>query len=234
MAAVQGATEFLPISSSGHLLLVSELLRGELNLKMAVLLHVGSLFAVLLFVRRSIFRVFKDWKFLVNLVISTIPAAFVGIFFEDLVERMFSSLFLLPLLFAINALVLTLASMKNGDRSLEQMNVQHALLIGLFQAIAVFPGISRSGMALSAALLLGYKREEAVKYAFLMAIPILAGASLLKLKGTSIFMDLSFFVSFLSSLLALFVLRKVVLVGKLKVFASYCLAVAFLVFVLGG
>ncbi|MBC7123017.1 MAG: undecaprenyl-diphosphate phosphatase, partial [Pseudothermotoga sp.] len=115
----------------------------------------------------------------------------------------------------------------------DHMSARDALLIGLFQAIAILPGVSRSGMVLSAALLLDYRREESVTYTFLMAIPVLLGASLLKLRETSLTMNPAFLVSFLSSLVALVILKKVVLVRKLRWFADYCLVIAFLSFLLG-
>ncbi|HBT39881.1 MAG: undecaprenyl-diphosphate phosphatase [Pseudothermotoga sp.] len=233
LAALQGATEFLPVSSSGHLLLFSNLLQVNIDLQMVVMLHAGSLLAIVLLVYRGIFRALKNWRILINLLISTLPAMLVGLLFEEQVESVFSSLSFLPFFFIVTAVFLLLASLKDGDRSLDQMSPKHALLIGLFQAIAVLPGVSRSGMVLSAALLLDYRREESVTYTFLMAIPVLLGASLLKLGEASLAMNLAFLVSFLSSLLALVVLKKVVLVRKLRWFAYYCLFIAFLSFLLG-
>jgi len=197
------------------------------------MLHAGSLLAIVLLVYRGIFRALKNWRILINLLISTLPAMLVGLLFEEQVESVFSSLSFLPFFFTITAVFLLLASLKDGDRSLDQMSPKHALLIGLFQAIAVLPGVSRSGMVLSAALLLDYRREESVTYTFLMAIPVLLGASLLKLGEASLAMNPAFLVSFLSSLLALVVLKKVVLVRKLRWFAYYCLFIAFLSFLLG-
>lgn len=233
MATVQGATEFLPVSSSGHILLLSWLLRANLGLETVIVLHAASLLAVVLFVHRTLFEVLKNWKLLINLIISTLPAALVGIFFEDHVEKAFSNVALLPIFFSITALTLLIASLKNGDKNLQQMKIHHAFLIGLFQAIAVFPGISRSGMALSAALILGFKREDAINYAFLMAIPVLAGAFVLKLNSASMLFHVSGVASFLASLMALFILKRTVLVGKLKAFSAYCLALAFFTFVVG-
>lgn len=233
LAAVQGATEFLPVSSSGHLLLFSKLLQVDIDLQTVVMLHAGSLLAILLLVYRGIFRVLKNWKILINLVISTLPAMFVGLFFEEQVEAVFSNVGFLPFFFVITAVFLLLSSLKDGEKSLDHMSARDALLIGLFQAIAILPGVSRSGMVLCAALLLDYRREESVTYTFLMAIPVLLGASLLKLRETSLTMNPAFLVSFLSSLVALVILKKVVLVRKLRWFADYCLVIAFLSFLLG-
>lgn len=213
--------------------MLSWLLRANLGLETVVVLHAASLLAVVLFVHRILFKVLKNWKILINLIISTLPAALVGFFFEDQLEKAFSNVALLPIFFSITALMLLTASLKNGDKNLQQMKAHHAFLIGLFQAIAVFPGISRSGMALSAALILGFKREDAVNYAFLMAIPVLAGAFVLKLDTAPMLFHVSGIVSFLTSLMALFILKRVVLVGKLKAFSAYCLALAFFTFVVG-
>ncbi|MGB9789396.1 undecaprenyl-diphosphate phosphatase [Thermotoga caldifontis] len=233
LAAVQGATEFLPVSSSGHVLLFSRFFQVDANLRTVVLLHAGSLLAVVLFVRGDILRVLKTWRILVNLAVSTVPAAVVGFLFEEHVERVFENSTFLPLFFSITAMFLLLASLKEGDRSLESMNIKHAFLIGLFQAVAVLPGVSRSGMVLSAVTLLGYRKEEAVSYTFLMAIPVLLGASLLKLRQADVVMSPIFVVSFVSSLIALAVLKKIVTIRKLRLFADYCLAIAFLSFLLG-
>lgn len=196
-------------------------------------MHAASLLAVVLFVHRTLFEVLKNWKLLINLIVSTLPAALVGFFFEDHVERAFSNVDLLPVFFSITALTLLIASLKDGDKNLQQMKILHAFLIGLFQAVAIFPGISRSGMALSAALMLGFKREDAVNYAFLMAVPVLAGAFVLKLDAAPLLFHVSGIASFLTSLVALFILKRIVLVGKLKAFSAYCLALAFFTFVVG-
>lgn len=230
---MQGATEFLPVSSSGHVLLFSKLFQVDTSLRTVVLLHAGSLLAVVLFVGRDILRALKTWRILVNLVVSTIPAAVVGLFFEEYVEKAFENSTFLPLFFSITAIFLLLATLKEGDKNLESMSVTHAFLIGLFQAIAVLPGVSRSGMVLSAVTLFGYRKEEAVSYTFLMAIPVLLGASLLKLRQADLVMNPVFVVSFFSSLIALAVLKKMVTIRKLRLFADYCLTIAFLSFLLG-
>lgn len=233
MAVVQGVTEFLPVSSSGHIALLSKLLQIDTNLQDVVLLHAGSLLAILLLVFRDALKALKNWKVLTNIVISTLPAMFVGLFLEEHVDRVFSNTDFLPIFFSITAVSLLLASSKTGDKSLETMSVKDAFLIGLFQALAVLPGVSRSGMVLSATLLLGYKNQDAFTYTFLLAIPVLVGASVLKLDEGGLTMNGVLFVSFLSSLFALLILRKLVLVRKLRWFADYCLMVAFLSFLLG-
>jgi undecaprenyl-diphosphatase len=233
LSALQGATEFLPVSSSGHLLLFSKFLQVDIDLQTVVLLHAGSLFAIVLLVYRGIFKALRNWKILLNLVISTLPAMFVGLLFEEQVEAVFSKVSFLPFFFIITAVFLLLASLKDGEKSLDHMSARDALLIGLFQAIAILPGVSRSGMVLSAALLLSYEKREAVTYTFLMAIPVLLGASLLKLRETALVMNPAFLVSFLSSLVALLILKKIVLIRKLRWFADYCLIIAFISFLLG-
>ncbi|MFH1029191.1 MAG: undecaprenyl-diphosphatase UppP [Pseudomonadota bacterium] len=197
LGALQGFTEVLPISSSAHLILVPWLLKWpESGLAFDVALHLGTFFALTAFFCRDIieliFNTFdaiftrslntpaKRLPFLI--VAATVPAAVIGKLFEHQVEEKFRSN---PLLIAsfliIFGLILGAVDMLGRKRrSLDEIKTSNALLIGLFQCLALIPGVSRSGITITAGLMLGFTRETAARFSFLMSLPIVAGAALLK------------------------------------------------------
>lgn len=197
LGALQGFTEVLPISSSAHLILVPWLLKWpESGLTFDVALHLGTFIALTVYFRRDvvelIFNTFdaiatrsldtpaKRLPFLI--VAATVPAAVVGKMFEHQVEAIFRSN---PLLIAsfliVFGLILGLVDMLGRKRrNLDEINSGNALLIGLLQCLALIPGVSRSGITISAGLMLGFTRETAARFSFLMSLPIVAGAALLK------------------------------------------------------
>ncbi|HOK83246.1 MAG TPA: undecaprenyl-diphosphate phosphatase [Pseudothermotoga sp.] len=230
LAIVQGLTEFLPVSSSGHLVLFGKMLGTTTDISFTALLHLGTLLAVFVFAFKSLIRALKNWKIIVNLVISTVPAVAVGFTLDEKIERTFNDTKFLPIFFCTTSVLLLLASMKKGSRTLEEMSFFDALIIGLFQAIAIFPGVSRSGSTIAASLLLNFKKEDSLSYSFLLALPVIAGAGLLK----SSQMDPKWFylgaISFVVGLFALFLLRKIILSDKLKIFSVYCLVIGLVSF----
>ena len=197
LGALQGFTEVLPISSSAHLILVPWLLKWpESGLTFDVALHLGTFIALAFYFRRDIveliFNTFdaistrslntpaKRLPFLI--VAATVPAAVVGKLFEHKLEEIFRSN---PLLIAsflvVFGLILGLVDMLGRKRRiLDEINSGNALLIGLLQCLALIPGVSRSGITISAGLLLGFTRETAARFSFLISLPIVAGAALLK------------------------------------------------------
>ncbi|PLV58372.1 undecaprenyl-diphosphate phosphatase [Thermotoga sp. KOL6] len=225
LGVIQGFTEFLPVSSSGHLSLFSYLFHIDLDAYRTAVLHLGTLASVIIFALDGIKRSLRNWRIVTNLVISTIPAGVFGVLFEKYIDDVFSSLDVLPVFFLITALILLFTRMSSGDRSMEKMKTSDAFLVGLAQVAALFPGISRSGITVSTLLLLGYRREDALQYSFLMSIPIVLGAGLLGLERTQISF-LAPFSAFLSGLAALYILSRSVKSGKVWQFAYYCLFVA--------
>ncbi|WP_266105302.1 MULTISPECIES: undecaprenyl-diphosphate phosphatase [Pseudothermotoga] len=227
---IQGLTEFLPVSSSGHIVLFANLLKTDINIAFAAMLHLGTLAAVFIFAIYSIIRALKNIKIIFNLFISTLPAALIGITFENKIEQTFSNIELLPIFFCTTSLLLMLSSSKNGEKTLEQMSFIDALFIGLFQALAILPGISRSGSTIAGALLLGFKREDSLSYSFLLALPVTAGAGLMKISEMRMSQIHLALTAFVVGIIALFILKKSVLTGKLKLFSYYCLLAGFLSF----
>lgn len=188
LAVVQGVTEFLPVSSSAHLILVPVLTSwDDQGLAFDVALHLGSLSAVLMFFRRDILAMTQSWtrslftrqldadaKLAWAVLFGTIPVGLAGLAFEDTIENVLRS----PLYLAAGMIVFGLALgwadwRHRGSRTERELNWKDVLLIGIAQAIALFPGTSRSGITITAALLLGLSRDAAARFSFLLSIPVI-------------------------------------------------------------
>ena len=196
MGVVQGITEFLPVSSSGHLILVPALLGWDdpfiESLAFSVMLHLGTLIALLAFFRADWFRLVPAWFASIRdrsvagdpdrrlawlLALSTIPAVIVGLLLNDLVETAFREARLVAATLVVGAAILWLAErVGTRTRGMGDLTVRGAFGIGVAQALALVPGISRSGISISAGLFAGLNREAAARFSFLMATPITAGA----------------------------------------------------------
>ena len=202
MGLVQGLTEFLPISSSGHLIIVPALLGWDDpfidSLAFSVMLHLATLLALLLYFRADWLRLIPAWfaslrdrsiggdpdrKLAWLLALSTIPAIIAGLFLNDLIEGTFRSLGLVAVTLLIGAAILWLAErVGSRTRQMSELGVTGAIGIGAAQALALVPGISRSGISISAGLFAGLDRESAARFSFLMATPITAGAGVFELR----------------------------------------------------
>jgi undecaprenyl-diphosphatase len=200
---VQGLTEFLPISSSAHLILLPPLLGWDdefLNsATFDVLLHAGTLVALLVYFWRDVIRLLSaawdavrerslasdpDRKLAALIAVSVVPAALIGVAFEGFFDTYFRErLLLIPVLLVAGALLLLAAELVGRrDHGLDRMSVRDAATIGVAQALALFPGTSRSGITLAAGMFLGLERDAAARFSFLMGIPIIAGATLWKMR----------------------------------------------------
>jgi len=196
LGVVQGLTEFLPISSSGHLILAREFLGigVEGGLAFDAVLHFATALAVLVYFRRDILRLvqnFFNWVFkrhveqtelriLVAIIIATIPAIFFGLFLEGYLETVFRNPLLVVVALIVGSAIIWGAEWmykrSESSSAINVPNIKNALFIGLFQSLALIPGMSRSGMAMSGGMLLGLSRENATRFAFLIAVPLLLGA----------------------------------------------------------
>ena len=241
---VQGISEVLPISSSGHLILVQHMLNiGEDGLAFEIFLHLASLIAVVVFLRKRIWELLKgfclfvfkkrkenkkEFMYCIYLVISTLPAVVAAIFLKKYIET--SSILLVGILLLINATMLLVLTRFKGNKKIEDMKWHNALTIGLFQCAGMFPGISRSGSCLSGAFVNKLDKEEAADYAFLLFIPAVLGAVVLDIGSIgSLFVssDIWYFLaSFVVTLIATFLSFKLLLTvirkGKLSYFSYYC------------
>ena len=241
LGIIQGLAEFLPISSSGHLAL-GQVLFGidDNNMAFNIVVHVGTLVPVVIVYRKDIWelikRPFQKMTFL--LITATIPAVIVAVFFDDAIEAAFSSLSFLAVGFVITGFVLILTDKfrKNHKKS-DEISYLDALLIGIAQGIAVFPGISRSGSTIAASLSRGIVREDAAKFAFLMSIPAILGALLLQIvsviSGEILLEELNFInlgaglvSAMLSGYLAINFMLAAIKKAKLSYFAYYVIILA--------
>lgn len=190
LGVVQGLTEFLPISSSGHLVLAASLLGLETSgVVVEVVLHVATLLAVVLVYRRRLSELAvgafagdrSSWRVIFLLGVATVPAAIVGVLFADFFERTFESLLVVGVSFLVTGLVLWSTKWVSKGGRTAQPRVVGAAAIGLAQAIAIFPGISRSGSTVATAMWLGVEPVRAAEFSFILAIPAIAGAAVLQI-----------------------------------------------------
>jgi undecaprenyl-diphosphatase len=227
LAIVQGITEFLPISSSGHLNLFQHFLGLTPSLTFDIFLNTATLLSVLFFFRSKLKFFFSN---LPQIIIGSVPAGLVGVLFKHQIESVFSDVALLPLFFMITAaFVFSTQYFKNKGT---KISYKQAIIIGLFQMVAILPGVSRSGSTIFAALLMGLSPVTAFNYSFSLFIPASFGALALGLKdiiGQNILQPeylLAFVVTFLVGLLALSVLKKLLISNKLWYFGVYSLLLA--------
>jgi undecaprenyl-diphosphatase len=255
LGLIQGLTEFLPVSSSGHLTIAGTFfgLSGEENLAFAILLHVATVLSTLVVLRSEIAGIFKglfpfrrndEMKTVLKILLSMIPVGLVGLFFKDAVEELFGSgLLLVGSMLLLTAVLLAVSYFARPQQK-EDISFRDAFLIGIAQACAVMPGLSRSGSTIAAGLLLGNKKEAVAKFSFLMVIlPVLGEAMLDGLKilggeGGAVFrmiplsaMVCGFAASFLSGALACKWMIHLVKREKLIWFAYYCIAAGLLVII---
>jgi len=252
LGLVQGLTEFLPVSSSGHLTILGTLfgMNGEQNLAFAVLLHVATVLSTIVVLWKEIsglwggfvtFRWNDDTRLITKILLSMIPVAIVGLFFKDTVEEMFGSgLALVGCMLLLTAALLAI-SYYARPRPKENISFRDAFIIGIAQAIAVMPGLSRSGSTIATGIILGNKKEAVAKFSFLIVIiPVLGEALLdvfkaLKADGEMSFgtfpvgaMIVGFVTAFVVGCLACKWMIEIVKRGKLIYFAYYCVAVGLL------
>lgn len=233
LGAIQGLTEFLPISSSGHLVLVHYFLGfSTIDPAFDVFVQGGTVLSLLVYFTPKLEKLYLTIPYMWQLFLGMLPAAVAGILLKDQIEAMFGTLSGISLGFFLTTTFLLLTKyLKKNDSVLTSSK---SLLIGLSQAASIFPSLSRSGATISTALMLGVKPNEAFNYSFLMSIPLVAGASLLSAKEmvwnaelTPIYL-VGFAIAAVVGYFTLILLDKIVLRGKFYLFAPYTLALAIL------
>lgn len=179
---VQGITEFLPISSSGHIVFLSKIFGLEESLFLSVLLHVATLLSIIVVYRKDVLMMIKHpfSKQTILLACATIPTCLIAVVLMPIIEKAFDGKFL-SLCFLFSAVILFLGEKLSQTKNEKEIGYKNAFIIGIAQGFAVFPGISRSGSTISAALANGNKKEEAVKFSFLMSIPIIVASLILEI-----------------------------------------------------
>lgn len=233
---VQGLTEFLPVSSSGHLVLVHKFFGfAEPSIFFDICLHAATLIAVMLYFGRDIASLIreKNFKWLFYIAIATVPAVLAALLFEDRISGFFTSPGRVAFMLMVTGTVLLVGQVAlwRRDTAGEKLSFLPALVVGIAQAFALLPGISRSGMTISSALAGGVKAEEAFKFSFLLAIPVILGATLYKaltvdlgtvMAGNAMNYFAGMAVAFIVGFLSLHLLWKIVKGKKLYIFAAYC------------
>lgn len=242
LAVVQGIAEFLPISSSGHLVAVEALLgKHTESTELSVMLHFGTLLAILVFYRSRIISLLnEDRRVIPLLILGTIPAAVIGLYLKKYHEGLLKDPLLTGFMLVITGYILmALPKIKPGKKEYTQLAILPVMLIGIAQAFALLPGISRSGTTIVMGSLMGLKRQSAATFSFLLAIPAIGGASVLEAKdimenGASTpigLLAIGALVAFVVGLAALSWLVKWIEQGKLHWFAYWLLPFGFFVIV---
>ena len=244
LGVLQGLTEYLPVSSSGHLTIGSALfgIEAEDNLAFTVMVHIATVFSTLVILWREVSWIFKglfkfemntETRYVVNIIISMIPIAIVGLFFKDSVEEIFSSgLLIVGIMLLVTAILLTLSHYFK-PREKTSISKRDAFIIGISQAIAVVPGLSRSGTTIATGLLLGNNKTKLAQFSYLMVIPPILGEALLDVikfaQGVEVTGNISsaalvagFLSAFISGCIACKWMLNIVKKGKLVYFAIYC------------
>ena len=254
LGVVQGLTEYLPVSSSGHLTIISSFfgIDGADNLQFTVAVHVATVLSTLVILWKEIdwilkglfkFEMNEETKYALNILVSMIPVGIVGLFFKDRVEEAFGSgLLIVGVMLIVTAVLLTFSYLAK-PRVKEHLSLWDAFVIGVAQACAVLPGLSRSGSTIATGLMLGNKKEKMAQFSFLMVIPPILGEALLDIlkaaNGEDVIADsigtfplaVGFLAAFLSGCFACKLMISIVKKGKLIYFGYYCAVVGVAVLV---
>lgn len=249
---VQGLTEFLPVSSSGHIVIAQEILglqyEEDQNLMFAIILHFATALSTIVVFRKDIaqivcgllqFKWNEEFQFSLKIVLSMIPAVFVGLFLKDTLEELFSNLRLVGFMLLITAILLYIAD--KAKNTAKDVSFKDAIIIGIAQSVAaLLPGISRSGSTISTSIILGDDKSKAARFSFLMVLPLIIGAALKEYLDASssgapavqidyLPLVFGFIAAFVSGLLACRWMINFVKKAQLKYFSVYCCIVGIFV-----
>jgi len=246
LGVIQGLTEFLPVSSSGHLEIGKAIFGNDWSadesMLMTVVLHFATALSTIVIFRKEIVTIFKGLflkqdkqakSFSFFIVVSMVPAAIVGVLFDDIIESFFDGNLLLVsiMLIATGGLLFLADRAKSSEK---KVGIKESILIGIAQAIAILPGISRSGATISTSVLLGVDREQSARFSFLMVVPLIFGkmakdildGAFDKIDGPLINYGVGFLAAFLTGIFACTLMIKLVKNSQLKYFSIYCFLVA--------
>jgi undecaprenyl-diphosphatase len=249
LGLIQGLTEFLPVSSSGHLVLFQDLLGlNEPGVTLEVLLHFGTLLAVLFVFGKDFIALLQFYRdqyqrhFLSMLILGVVVTGLLGLLFGRYIELLFSSTLVVGFMLLITGLIVTLIKLvPQGQKNISTMKPLDSLLIGLLQAFAIIPGISRSGTTILTALWRGLDRDSAVRFSFMLSAPVILGATLVEAKdlftkGLESAMLFNYLVgtsvAFISGIFAIKVFIRMLSGNKFHYFAYYCWAVGLIVIII--
>lgn len=261
IGVVQGLTEFLPISSSAHLIFIHNILGVGSSLAFDTFLHMGSLIAVLFFFRKDVYEMIRAWVLSVGdiaqgrfvegfkkdpykrlawyVILGTIPVGIVGILFESQVEALFAGALYVPafFLFVTGTILYLSQRMNSGKVDFNNMSAKESLFMGLGQACAIMPGLSRSGTTIAAGLTIGLNKEFAAKFSFILSIPAILGATVVQLGDIGSALDtnilpvaLGFIAAAVSGYIAIKWVLDLIQNKSLDIFAYYCWAIGIIIF----
>lgn len=230
---VQGVTEWFPISSSGHLAIIQSLFGMNVPMAFDIFLHFASLIVIIFVFYKDIKEIIiglikKDKKYInlfLCLIIASIPAGILGFLFSDLIENIFSEILFIGIFLIITSAILySTKFVKNKNK---ELNFKNSFVIGLFQAFAILPGISRSGSTISAGLLQGIDPKESARFSFLLSIPVILGASILGLKDFNQINNIAYLligslVTIITGIFTLKFLLRIIDKNKFNNFSVYC------------
>ena len=255
LGIIQGFTEPIPISSSGHLLIFKHLfdVKALNDINFEIFVNFGSLIAIIIFFRKDLVQIFKnfyyyiktkdikyyhDFKYFMLVVVGTIPACIVGFIFKNTIDSMSSNIKLIGFALLITAFFLYIIRNMKGSKSSNNISYKDAIKIGIFQAIALLPGISRSGATIVGGMLSNLKREAAFKFSFMLYIPISLATMIIGVKDTiNSNIDINMFMCYILGMIASMIVtlfsvkwfKDIMKKGKLIYFVYYCTIVGILV-----
>ncbi|MHB8155186.1 MAG: undecaprenyl-diphosphate phosphatase [Candidatus Omnitrophota bacterium] len=233
LGIVQGLTEFLPVSSSGHLVILQKILGIHAHeVAISVVLHLGTLLAVIIFFRKDIFNLLKNFRLFILVAVVVTITGVIGVLGKDFFESLFNSPKLVGLAWIFTGLLL-IWTKRITHLNRDKLNLKDALILGLTQSAAIVPGISRSGITISTLFFRKINRSLAFSFSFLVSIPIILGAAILEVrkievipKGDMMNLGIGFVFSFFIGLAALLFLRIVIEKAKFYYFGYYCFLMA--------
>lgn len=237
LGLVQGLTEFLPVSSSGHLVLFSQIFGIEEELFVSIILHCATLLSILIVFWKDVWQMISHpfSKQTMMIVVATIPTCIICLVLMPIIKLSFSGM-VLPVCFLVSAILLMLSERSTKNKEMTEISYKSAFWIGVAQGFAVFPGISRSGTTISAGIFAGNKKEEVAKFSFLMSIPIIILSLIMEIVeiaigGVSIDVSavgisLAFVTAFLVGIVAIKTMLKITKSAKLRYFSYYLILIS--------
>ncbi len=233
LGIIQGITEFLPVSSSGHLVIIQKLIGvTEQAVAVSIVLHLGTSLALVIFFFKDILNLLRNTRLLSYIIIVTLVTGIIGISGKGFFEKLFNSPRLVAVALIFTGIILILTR-KFMEKKRSALNIKDALILGLTQGFAIIPGISRSGITISTLLFRGLDRETSFKFAFLVSIPAVFGAAILEAKEIGLACNpgsgnliIGFIFSLLTGLLSLRILKIILGKAKLYYFGYYCIIIA--------
>ncbi len=240
LGIIQGITEWLPISSSGHLVLFQHLFNITQPIIFDIILHLGSLLVILIVFRKEILRLIKgivrleksSLKFLLYLVLASIPIALVGLLLNDFIKSIFDNIKTVGFSLLFTSFLLFMS--KYPKIKNKNLNLKNTLIIGLAQSLAILPGVSRSGTTISTGMIQGIRTKKVAVFSFLLFIPAILGATILELKNISQITDIpsliiSLLITIITGFITLKLLLKIIRKNKFRLFGWYCLALGLII-----